>query len=267
MRIMYDSVTPRNILKANPKPQMVGGYINGRYKWSDADWALFPDAVHVRISVRASFLDGDVLDVEPGDADPSEVPAWLTARRKAGADPSVYCNRSTWPQVAAACKAAGIAEPHYFIATASGRAQIPAGAVAAQYLLDIAPGIDVSAVADYWPGVDPITAKNGGFLMALNDTQQAQLYTWVKGLYDDASETWLANGKGSLTQGKALAQVYADVKWMAANLGNTPDMNKDGRAGDVSLLDFRQFLVNKLNEIDALLKAQQPGTVAPGTGK
>ncbi|MEV8615701.1 hypothetical protein AB0383_48750 [Amycolatopsis sp. NPDC051373] len=152
---MYDSVTPENILKANPHPQLVGGYINGKYKWSDADWALFPNSVHVRISVRASFLDGHVLDVETGDATPQEVPAWLTARRKAGADPAIYCNRSTWPQVAAACKAAGVAESHYFIATASGKAEIPDGAVAAQYLLDVAPGIDVSAVADHWPGVDP----------------------------------------------------------------------------------------------------------------
>jgi hypothetical protein len=30
--------------------------------------------------------------------------------------------------------------------------------VAAQYLLDVAPGIDVSAVADYWPGVDTAPA-------------------------------------------------------------------------------------------------------------
>lgn len=154
MRTMYDSVTPRNILKANPNPQMVGGYLNGRYAWSQADWALFPNAVHVRISVRDSLLDGHVLDVETGDATPQEAPGWLTARRKAGADPAIYCNRSTWPQVQAACQAAGVPEPHYFIATASGQAQIPTGAVAAQYLLDVAPGIDVSAVADYWPGVD-----------------------------------------------------------------------------------------------------------------
>lgn len=154
MRTLYDSVTPRNILKANPTPQMVGGYLNGPYAWSQADWDLFPNAVHVRISVRASFLDGHVLDVETGDATPAEAPGWITARRNAGADPSIYCNRSTWPQVAAACQAAGVPEPHYFIATASGQAQIPMGAVAAQYLLDVAPGIDVSAVADYWPGVD-----------------------------------------------------------------------------------------------------------------
>lgn len=155
MRTLYDSVTPTNILKANPNPQMVAGYINGPYAWTAAEWALFPQAVKVRISVRANFLDGHVLDVEPGDATPAQSVDWVLARRRAGAEPTVYCNRSTWVQVQAAFRARGVPEPHYWIATASGKAEIPAGAVAAQYLLDIAPGIDVTAAADYWPGVDP----------------------------------------------------------------------------------------------------------------
>jgi hypothetical protein len=157
MRMMYDAVTPANI---PADAEIVGGYLNGRYAWSAADWARFPHAVHVRISVRAAFLDGHVLDVEPGDATPTESVGWVKARRAAGADPTVYCNRSTWPQVRAAFAAAGVAEPHYWIATASGRFEIPAGAVAAQYLLDTR-GVDISAVADYWPGVDAPASNPG----------------------------------------------------------------------------------------------------------
>jgi len=150
MRKMYDSVTPENIPK---DAAIVGGYLNGRYAWSASDWARFPNSVHVRISVRAAFLDGHVLDVEPGDATPAQSVGWVKARRAAGADPSIYCNRSTWPQVRAAFATAHEPEPHYWIATASGKFEIPAGAVAAQYLLDV-DGVDRSAVADHWPGVD-----------------------------------------------------------------------------------------------------------------
>lgn len=150
MRKMYDAVTPTNIPR---DAQIVAGYLNGKYAWTAAEWAMFPNAVHVRISVRAAFLDGHVLDVEPGDATPAESVGWVKARRAAGADPSVYCNRSSWPQVRAAFQLAREPEPHYWIATASGKLEIPAGAVAAQYLLDT-DGVDRSAVADYWPGVD-----------------------------------------------------------------------------------------------------------------
>ncbi|MBN9739518.1 hypothetical protein DMP23_00300 [Amycolatopsis sp. A1MSW2902] len=107
-----------------------------------------------------------------------------------------------------------------------------------------------------------VTAANnnttGGFLMQLTDTQQQQLYTWVKGLYTDASETWLANGKGSLTQGKAIAQIYADMKWMASIVANTPDLNGDGKQGDVSLVNFRQWLVDTLKGVDAKLAELKP---------
>jgi hypothetical protein len=46
----------------------------------------------------------------------------------------------------------GVAEPEYWIAHYDGAANIPVGAVAKQYLNT--PGYDVSAVADYWPGID-----------------------------------------------------------------------------------------------------------------
>jgi hypothetical protein len=87
-------------------------------------------------------------------------------RRRSGFGyPTIYCNRSTWPKVKAAFAAQGVAPPLYWIATGTGLREIPAGAIAAQYLLDVAPGIDISVVADYWPGVDSAPApapSNGG---------------------------------------------------------------------------------------------------------
>jgi len=153
VRTMYDAVTAANIPAG---ARMVAGYID-RIKlapWSAADWARFPGAVKVTIVKKASTDDGHVLDVEVGDATPGEAPGWVRMRRAAGADPTVYCNTSTWPAVRAAFAKAGVAEPHYWIARYDGDPAIPAGAVAKQYRGNVPPGYDVSSVADYWPGVD-----------------------------------------------------------------------------------------------------------------
>lgn len=153
-RIMYDSVTANDI---PVDALMVGGYLPpSSFAWSPADWARFPNAVHVRIAVRASTDDGDVLDVERGDATPLEAPGWVVRRRAAGVDPSVYCSASEWPAVRQAFHNANVPEPHYWIAHYDGIAAIPAGAVAKQYRNPPSSGghFDLSIVADYWPGVD-----------------------------------------------------------------------------------------------------------------
>ncbi|MEU5261515.1 hypothetical protein [Amycolatopsis sp. NPDC021455] len=168
MRTMYDAVTAANIPRT---AAMVAGYID-KIKlepWTDADWARFPNAVKVRIVKKASTNAGHVLDVEPGDATPAQAPGWVRLRRAAGADPSVYCNASTWPSVRAAFRSAGVAEPHYWIAKFDGDPTIPAGAVAKQYRGNVAPGYDISSVADHWPGVDsiqPSTSEEGLAMLA-----------------------------------------------------------------------------------------------------
>jgi hypothetical protein len=133
--------------------QLVAGYVDGDYAWSSADWARFPHSVHVPIAVHSGTDAGIVLDVEAGDATPAESVGWVQTRRRAGADPTVYCSRSVWPSVRAAFQAAKVAEPHYWIADYDGDTAIPAGAVAHQY--ESGAHWDLSSVADYWPGVDP----------------------------------------------------------------------------------------------------------------
>ncbi|MGH3761973.1 hypothetical protein [Actinophytocola sp.] len=154
-RTMYDSVTPSAIPRS---AVMVAGYLPpSRYAWSDAEWAMFPNAVKVRIAIFASVNNGHVLDVEPGDATPAQAPGWVVMRRRAGVDPSVYCNYSTWPTVRAEFQRRGIREPHYWIARYDGVARLPAGAVAKQYANPPLHGrghFDLNVVADYWPGVD-----------------------------------------------------------------------------------------------------------------
>lgn len=154
MRTMHDAVTPSNI-PANA--EMVAGYIDGRYAWKASDWDRFPHAVKVRIAVFASTNDGHVLDVEAGDATPAQAAGWLTMRRRAGVDPSIYCSLSVYPAVVKAILASRVPEPHYWIAAHPGNGAnlYPPPCVAHQYA-DVDNLYDLSAVADYWPGVDPI---------------------------------------------------------------------------------------------------------------
>jgi hypothetical protein len=150
MRTMYDSVRAASIPR---DAAMVAGYVDGGYRWTDSDWRLFPNAVKVRIAVFVSTNDGVVLDVENGDATPGQAPGWVRNRRLSGIDPSVYCSATAWPSVRAAFASSGVVEPHYWIAAyPGGGPTVPNGAVAHQYE-DVGP-YDVSAVNDYWPGVD-----------------------------------------------------------------------------------------------------------------
>jgi hypothetical protein len=151
MRTMYDAIHPLNIPVT---AQMVAGYVDGLYRWTAANWARFPNAVKVRIAVFPSTNDGHVLDVELGDATPAQAPGWVLRRRAAGIDPTVYCSLAAWPAVKAAFNAAHVTQPHYWIAAYPGNgANLYPGAVAHQYAN---PGpVDISVVADYWPGVDP----------------------------------------------------------------------------------------------------------------
>jgi hypothetical protein len=155
MRTMGDSTTAADI------PQtfdLVAGYCDGPYRWSDADWALHAGKVLVRIATRADTDDGHVLDVETGDALPAGAPAWATMRRAAGVEPTIYVNLSNEQAVTEAFALAGAPLPHYWLAHYDGIAALPAGYVAKQYADEAMTGghYDASVVADYWPGVDPV---------------------------------------------------------------------------------------------------------------
>jgi hypothetical protein len=159
VKVMYDAV-PSKVPNIPINAAMVAGFIDSpHYTWSAANWARFPNAVHVTISTSGTDA-GVVCDVENGDLTPAQAVTWVRTRRASGVDPTVYCNASTWLSVINAFKAAGVAQPHYWIAQYDGVAALPTlggiQAVAKQFT-DNAPGnpYDTSCVADYWPGVDP----------------------------------------------------------------------------------------------------------------
>lgn len=148
-RTMYDSVTARDIPAS---AGMVGGYIDGKYAWSPADWARFDHADKVRIVISAKTNDGDVLDVEPGDATPAEAAGWIRMRHAAGyARPTIYTLLSWVDQVHAACK--GL-DYDLWVAHYTGKPHTEAGAVATQYADPATSGghYDLSLVVDdAWP--------------------------------------------------------------------------------------------------------------------
>lgn len=156
-RTMYDGITASRLPVG---AQMVAGYVDGLYRWSDADWRRFsPQTVRVRIAVFATTNDGHVLDCESGNCTPAQAVDWVLLRRKAGVDPTVYCNQMNpdtgWPAVRAAFQARGVPEPHYWVAKYDGVQIIPSGAIGKQYEDDETRGWDLSVIADHWPGVDP----------------------------------------------------------------------------------------------------------------
>ncbi|MEU4804302.1 hypothetical protein [Actinosynnema sp. NPDC023587] len=160
MRTMYDSTRPWEIPAG---AEMVAGYVDGRWAWSQEAWDRFRNAIKVRISAVGATHHAEVFDVEPGCIWPPENVVPLVVRaRAAGIDPTVYCNRRNhWAGVRAVFDAADVPQPHYWVAEYDGVAEVPAGSVGKQYRAPEASGkakspahYDISSMADYWPGVD-----------------------------------------------------------------------------------------------------------------
>jgi hypothetical protein len=140
---MYDSVNAGSIPRG---ATMTAGYGNGEFKWTAADWALFPHARHVRIDVNGTDPQGcGVLDVERFDATPAMVPGWIRARRKALplGRAVIYCSRSSVPAVQAA---AGGLRYSLWVADWTNAPHHAGDAIAVQYRNT--PGYDLSVVYD-----------------------------------------------------------------------------------------------------------------------
>jgi hypothetical protein len=177
-REMYDA-TNRLVKNIPLDAQVVGGYIDGAFAWSAADWARFPRATKVRIAVFESTDDGHAGDSEPGNMTPAGLVRWVVRRRAAGVDPTGYCSTGSfvvngteygWAACKAAFAAARVPEPHWWVAAYPGGGQvIPAGAIAHQF--EDAGIYDRTIASDYWPGVD------GGDM--LTDVQIVQLFEQI----------------------------------------------------------------------------------------
>ena len=126
MTLLFDSDNPDSI----PDGVWAAGYVDGYAApaWFARGFPRFPNAK--RIAVFGQTNDGDCLDVERGDATPSEAPQWVQWRRAAGVlQPWVYCNRSNRSAVEAALASAGItaSQVALWVATLDGTQTVPVG--------------------------------------------------------------------------------------------------------------------------------------------
>jgi hypothetical protein len=116
IRVMGDStVVARIPQRWNGRPLDIAAvYGTGLYTARAADVAArFPAAHYVTVWIDAIGTAPQacqVLDVERYDATPQHAPGWIRKRASLvhTSLPTVYCNRSTLPDVEASCSAAGL---------------------------------------------------------------------------------------------------------------------------------------------------------------
>ena len=155
MRTMYDGINElaAGIARDFPAAQMIAGYLDGKYAWTQEEWRLFPAAQHVTIVVSADANAGDVLDVEPGNATASQVFGWVKMRRAAGLyRPTIYCSLSVVPAIRQATGAFILGRDYdLWVADWDGTTQPDYPLAVAKQYRNTA-GYDVSAVFDDgWP--------------------------------------------------------------------------------------------------------------------
>lgn len=156
MTTMYDSTTPGAIPAT---ASLVAGYVDGEFAWRPVDWARFPLAQHVGITVVGA-PGVAVADVETGDLNPESGAAWAKRELAAGRFPTIYSNRATWPAVAAALGPLA-AEVPWWAADPTGSQHLVAGSAVTQYAWPGrgSPGkFDLSMTDGTWPGrLQPVT--------------------------------------------------------------------------------------------------------------
>lgn len=201
-RKMYDAI---NASAVPTDGDLYAGYDDGNWPSARALAARFPGKTVVDITVNPNDNQGVVGDGPPDNGAWDEWVNWTLKRRAAGVDPTIYTNQSSWTAGIAAFKAAGVAQPHWWIAQYDGDPTIPAGAIAKQYATG---SYDTSSVADYWPGVDPAptTPPPSGSI------QEDKMYLYTAPRSGDANAPedifLLGNGK---YQHVADAGIYADL--------------------------------------------------------
>ena len=159
MTLLQDSTDPAAIVA----PEAVAGYIDGLYRWPAEAWASFPGIPHVTITVLG-IHGARVCDCETGDLSSGAAAAWAVGELWSLRRPTIYCNRSTWPQVIAALAGLKVtpSQVDWWIADPTGTPHLIEGTVATQYawhqLGQVAANVDLSLCAPGWPvSITPVT--------------------------------------------------------------------------------------------------------------
>lgn len=209
MRTAFDAT---DVLTLPAGADLYMGYDDGNWPNAAAIAAKFPGKTVVRITVFPADNEGDMLDVENGDATPAEAPAWVAQRRAAGhGGPLVYCAESNRVNVVGAFAVAKVALPGLFIAAypGVGAALQEATDVGHQYSDQGGGGAyDISVVVDYLPGIDswspgPLSTQTEKNMLTKNTSAvngggywgaraNASVYTFDGAEYIGPHVTWAA---------------------------------------------------------------------------
>lgn len=150
---MFDSVNVNNIPK---DAKWVAGYVNGIWPTYHDLVKSHPNAQHVSITINASEV-ADVLDVEKGDATPSQAPVWAKAMRAKGHTPIIYTSLSNVSTVREEFTKVNEAEPMFWVADWTNSPHLVPGSIATQWAdgTEAYPGLakycDTSTVSPNWP--------------------------------------------------------------------------------------------------------------------
>lgn len=149
-RTFYDAIYADN-LPADGDGYL--GYDDGNWPDETAIAAKFPDKLVILITVNPNDNKGVVGDGPPDNGTWQQWVGWVVKRRAAGEDPWLNTNTSNWTAGQAAFNAAGVTQPHWWVAKYDNDPTIPDGALMKQYASN--DKYDTSSAADYLPGIDP----------------------------------------------------------------------------------------------------------------
>ncbi len=143
---IYDSITPSSI----PAHHEIATYADGGYAVKPAQVA---GKKVLWIDTRGTDPKANALDVEPGDASPTQAASWTRQKLDAAdnSTPIIYTMRSEWPAVRSAINSLpSTMREHvrYWIADPTGVPHVVPGASATQW---------------YWGSNYDITTANPGF--------------------------------------------------------------------------------------------------------
>ena len=109
---MYDSI---DLSQFPSNPEAVAGYVGGYWPTYNELCKKFPNAHHLSIAVNKSQR-ARCFDIEPGNAVPSDGPAWFKNYGDDSEGPIViYCGASASQQVINAMSSGGIARSRYLL--------------------------------------------------------------------------------------------------------------------------------------------------------
>jgi hypothetical protein len=130
--VMYDST---EVSQIPSNPPAVAGYVDGKYANFNLMLKRFPRAHHLSIAVFPND-NAHCLDVEPGDATPTQAPEWVRRQHARGIKrPVLYGSRSSMDEIKPILARNGIkrTEVLLWVADPTGTSHIPSGFDACQW--------------------------------------------------------------------------------------------------------------------------------------